>query len=76
MRESISIFSASTSINKIDELLTSGSLSAKTKLRENFQKFKPFVLDLSEPKLNNNRTLYLSRAIEIKDHYRHAKLKR
>ena len=46
----VSIFAASTNTRKRDDFFTSAGLiaPAKSKLNKNYQKLKPFVVDLSE----------------------------
>ena len=50
LRMSVSIFTAGISTSKIDEFFTSAGLIApvKSKFCGNYQKLKPFIMDLSE----------------------------
>ena len=57
---SISVFTVGTNTNKIDDLFSSVGLifPAKTKLGENYQKLKPFIMDMSKIELKKNRINY------------------
>ena len=54
---SVSVFAAGISMNKIDDFFTSVGLIApvKSKLHENYQKLKPFTMDLSKLELIKQR---------------------
>ena len=53
---SISVFTAGMSMSKADEFFTTVGFIApvKSKMYENYQKLKPFVMDLSEIELRKN----------------------
>ena len=65
---SVSVFKSGVNINKIDELFVSTVLIApvKTKWHENYQKIKPFIMDLSRVEIRTKKS-YCSRVkFEIK----------